>query len=356
MQQARGIRLDGRRSGAVIVVVAITLVLIVGMAAFAIDTGMLLSARADAQRAADAAALAAASAYFDAPVAERAALAEARGTDFATRNALLKSQIAADEVAIALLTNTEATLRVRATVARPEVSTFFAGIWGITSLPVSAAAEAEVGGAISADCLKPFALPDESFGPSQTTYKWGDLVEIWVVGGEDHVLVGFNDNEPPGLGNIEPYISQKCVDGQTAAMGDELLWEKPGNVKDGQGGDGHGQVKKGMDALLASDPNLVYNETTGKFNRNGVIDDDWASSTRVGNVVLYDYDLYKDPGINQVKVTNFARVYFSHTTGQAANPNNPYTVWGRVFPLDGLAGECEVEPCPANLKRIRLVK
>jgi hypothetical protein len=348
MQQARGIRLDGRRGGAVIVVVAITLVLIVGMAAFAIDTGMLLSARADAQRAADAAALAAASAYFDAPVAERAALAEARGTDFATRNELLKSQIAADEVAIALVTNTAATLRVRATVTRPEVSTFFAGIWGIKTLPVSAAAEAEIGGALIADCLKPFALPEKDF---TTGDKWGELVKIWVVGGEDYVLVGFNDKEPPGLGHIEPYISQKCVDDQTAAMGDELLWEKPGNIKDNQGGDGVGQVMKGMEKLLASDDSLAYNTTSKSFNR-----ETWASSPRVGNVVLYDYDLFKDPGINQVKVTNFARVFFSHTTGQAGNPNNPYTVWGRVFPLDGLAGECETPPCPDNLKRIRLVK
>jgi hypothetical protein len=348
MQQARKMTLDGRRSGAVIVVVAITLVLIVGMAAFAIDTGMLLSARADAQRAADAAALAAASAYFDAPLAERAALAEARGTDFATRNELLKSQVAAGEVAILLVTNTAATLRARATVRREAVPTFFAGIWGIRTLPVAATAEAEVGGAISADCLKPFALPEQDFTSGD---RWGELVKIWVVGGEDYVLVGFNDNEPPGLGNIEPFISQKCVDGQTAAMDDNLLWEKPGNVTDGRGGDGNGQVRNGMNRLLASDTGLSYNESTGTFNR-----DDWASSPRVGSVVLYDYDAYKDPGINQIRVSNFARVFFSHTTGQAANPNNPYTVWGRVFPLDGLAGECEVEPCPDNLKRIRLVQ
>jgi hypothetical protein len=208
--------------------------------------------------------------------------------------------------------------------------------------------EAEVGGAISADCLKPFALPEQDFTSGD---RWGELVRIWVVGGEDYVLVGFNDNEPPGLGNIEPFISQKCVDGQTAAMDDNLLWEKPGNVTDGRGGDGHGQVKNGMDRLLASDTGLSYNESTGTFNR-----DDWASSPRVGSVVLYDYDAYKDPGINQIRVSNFARVFFSHTTGQAANPNNPYTVWGRVFPLDGLAGECETEPCPDNLKRIRLVQ
>jgi Flp pilus assembly protein TadG len=347
MQQARRIRLEGRRSGAVIVVVAITLVLIVGMAAFAIDTGMLLSARADAQRAADAAALAAASAYFDAPLAERAALADARGTDFATRNAMLKSQIAADEVAIVLVTNTASTLRARATVTRPEVSTFFAGIWGIKTLPVGAAAEAEVGGAISADCLKPFALPEEDFTSGD---KWGELVKIWVVGGEDYVLVGFNDNEPPGLGEIGKFITNKCIDGQTAAMGDTLLWEKPGNVTDGKGGDGHGMIKNAMDELLDMDKTLVYTDGSG-FNR-----EDWANSPRVGNVVLYDYDAYKDPGINQIRVSNFARVYFSHTTGQAANPKDPYTIWGRVFPLDGMAGECDTPPCPDNLKRIRLVK
>jgi hypothetical protein len=345
---ARRTRLENRE-GAVIVVVAIMIVVIVGMAAFAIDTGMLLSGRADAQRAADAAALAAASAYLDAPLAEREALARERGTDFATRNALLRTPIGPDEVTIDLVTNTASTLRVRATVRRPEVNTFFAGIWGIRNMPVAAAAEAEVRNAVGADCLKPFALPDSDFPETGVGGLWGQEVKLWVVGGEEYVLVGFNDNEPPGLGNIEPFISNKCVDGQSAAMGDSLLWEKPGNATDGQGGDGLGQVRNGMKKLLDSDPGLTY--VNGSFNR-----DDWASSPRVGNVVIYNYNEMKTTGTNQLRVKNFARVFFSHDENQGASPNKPYTVWGRVFPIEGLAGDCVGEGCASGAFTIRLVQ
>ena len=344
-------RLEKRREGAVIVVVALMLVVIVGLAAFAIDTGMLFSGRSDAQGAADAAALAAASAYMDAPLAARAELAQTRGVDFATRNSMLHDPITADEVEIEILTNTSSALRVRATVRRPAVRTFFAGIWGIGELPVAAAAEAEVRNSVAADCLKPFALPEKDFGPGGT-YAWGELVQIWVVGGEEYVLVGFNDKEPPGLGNIEPFISEKCVDGQSAAMDDELLWEKPGNVTDGKGGDGLGQVRKGMEKLLGSDPGLMYDTGTGTFNR-----DDWASSPRVGNVVLYDSDLFdKTSGTGQVQVTNFARVFFSHDENKGASSAKPYTVWGRIFPMEGLAGDCDDSDCASMAFTIRLVK
>lgn len=335
------------REGAVIVVVAIMIVVIIGMAAFAIDTGMLLSGRADAQRAADAAALAAASAYFDASTPEDiAALAEERGLDFGSRNTLLAAQIDPGEVTIELLENPPGGLmRVRATVRREQVSTFFAGIWGINQVPVAAAAEAEIIHTVSADCLKPFALPDEDYGPG-ATYDYGQLTTIWSSGGEEHVLVGFNDNEPPGLGNIAPYIYEKCVDGQSAAMGDELLWEAPGNITDGQGGDGHGRVQNGMRELLKNPP-LTWDPVAGKF-----VEEDWASSPRVGNVVLYDRDTFKDPGIAQVRVVNFARVYFE----DGFMNKGTYTVTGRIFPIEGLTGECGAAGCAGNAFTIRLVK
>src|SRR5690606_31930429 len=113
--------------------------------------------------------------------------------------------------------------------------------------------------------------------------------------------------------------------------GDNLLWEKPGNADDGKGGDGVGQVMNGMAKLLDSDKTLTYDPNTKTFNR-----DDWANSPRVGNVVLYDYEAYKDPGINQVRVVNFARVYFSRDENKGAGPNKPYTVYGRIFPIEGM--------------------
>ncbi len=55
------------RRGVSLVIFAISSVAIIGMAALAIDLGMLLRTRAEAQRAADAAALAGASAFTETP-------------------------------------------------------------------------------------------------------------------------------------------------------------------------------------------------------------------------------------------------------------------------------------------------
>jgi Flp pilus assembly protein TadG len=331
--------------GAVLVLVALSAAALVSVVALAVDVGMLFVARAEAQRAADAGALAGASAFLVATGAERDALAEARAVDYATRNSMLRTPIEADEVTVDLLASSAGTLRVRATVRRPEVRTFFAAVFGVHTVPVAASAEAEALQSARADCLKPFAIPDNAY----TEEDFGELVMIWQVGHDDHVLVGYNDNQPPGLGEIRTSISSTCIAGQSAALEDELLWEKPSSAQ-GHSGDGVGQVMNGMNDLLASDPYLAYDEPTESFNRL-----DWESSPRVGRVVLYDRDQYNN-GTGQVRVTNFATVYFSHTTGRAGNPNNPYTVWGRIFPAQGLPGSCPGGVCSENTFRIRLVK
>src|SRR5437016_14185801 len=63
------IRMVESETGSVIVMVALTLVVLLGFLALGIDLGMLFAARTDAQRAADAAALSGASAFVDTPPA-----------------------------------------------------------------------------------------------------------------------------------------------------------------------------------------------------------------------------------------------------------------------------------------------
>ncbi len=57
-------RTVGNRRGAALAIVAVSLVVILGMGALVVDMGMLMKQREDAQRAADAAALAGASAFI----------------------------------------------------------------------------------------------------------------------------------------------------------------------------------------------------------------------------------------------------------------------------------------------------
>src|SRR2546426_5394992 len=75
------IRMVESETGSVIVMVALTLVVLLGFLALGIDLGMLFAARTDAQRAADAAALSGASAFVDNPPAAAVAPARARATE-----------------------------------------------------------------------------------------------------------------------------------------------------------------------------------------------------------------------------------------------------------------------------------
>jgi hypothetical protein len=344
-------RLTGNEDGATLVFVGLLMVSLFLFMALAVDVGMMFSARAEAQRAADSAALAGASAFLDVPAPQREETAKTRGEDYATRNLMMRQPIAPEEVSISLVASANGATRVRAEVVREEVPMRFARLLNIPFVRIGAAAEAEALNASNANCLKPFALPDQKFGPDD----WGKLVKIWVVGGEEHVLVGFNDNEPPGLGNIKDHIAAKCIDGNSAALGDNLLWEKPGSANPGQGGDGVGQVMNGMKELLDHPP-LTWNDGPNGHVDGSFVQEDWASSKRVGNVVLYAGTEGKEPGTNQVEVVNFARVYFSHDENKGANPNEPYTVWGRIFPVDGQPGSCPGGECSENTFLLRLVK
>ena len=161
----------GRRGG-VAVFAALALVALMATAALAIDLGMLLDTRQDAQRAADAAALAGASAFLGAngtaaiPAARNEALRNVaknyvRGVLIDTMGA------AAGNTATTTYTSNEAvvtifptTARVRVRVRRAAMTTWFAKLFGKSSLPIAAWATAEASPAGGATCVKPWALPD----------------------------------------------------------------------------------------------------------------------------------------------------------------------------------------------------
>jgi hypothetical protein len=124
--------------------------------ALAIDLGMLFTARAEAQRAADAAALAAASAFQEFDPALAVAPARARAFEYAEKNHIRGALITAPEVTVQVETDKRL---VRVWVRRDSLPTWFARLVGVPFAPVGAmAAQASEGG--SAKCLKPFALPD----------------------------------------------------------------------------------------------------------------------------------------------------------------------------------------------------
>lgn len=153
------------RGGAVLVFVALGLVVFLGIAALAVDLGLLYLARGEAQRAADAAAHAGAGFYqlnrnrADAVQATRDFVVE-----FAENNEVRGLPVRVDGQQDIDVLPAEGLVRVR--VRRTDdgldgpIPTLFARVLGFREVGVSASAAAQIFGARAAGCMLPVALPD----------------------------------------------------------------------------------------------------------------------------------------------------------------------------------------------------
>ena len=143
--------------GVTLVMVALSLTVLLGMGALAVDAGMLYTARTELQRTADAAALAGASAFIDFPNSMAAGPAWQRAMEYATANPVRNELLAPGQIDIQVLLAEE---KVRVGV-RSTSKTFFATIFDVDFVGVAtlAAAQAAVGGTQGV-CVKPLAVPD----------------------------------------------------------------------------------------------------------------------------------------------------------------------------------------------------
>ena len=143
--------------GATLALVALSITVLLGMGALAVDTGMLYTARTGLQRTADAAALAGASAFVDFPVTMAVAPARQRALQYALAHSNPRTLISAGQVDIQVLP-AEGKVRVRVNATE---NTFFARIFDtdLVDVAAQAAAEAAVGGTQGV-CVKPLAVPD----------------------------------------------------------------------------------------------------------------------------------------------------------------------------------------------------
>ena len=153
----RGWTLGGDERGAVTVTVALAITALLAMLALSIDLGALFNARSEAQRAADSAALAGASAFLEYQQSQARQAAESRAVEFATENTIRNQNIEAGEVSVSIDLDSST---VHARVRREAVPTWFAGLLGIDAVNVAAEATAWAGAAGAAQCVKPFAVPD----------------------------------------------------------------------------------------------------------------------------------------------------------------------------------------------------
>ncbi|HEU4647488.1 MAG TPA: pilus assembly protein TadG-related protein [Gemmatimonadales bacterium] len=179
--------------GGTIAFVAVSMVALLSMMALAIDLAMLHKARNEAQRAAEAASLAGASAFQDVTGSAQIDSAEARALRLASANFIngiavdVSGATRATANKITTVTTAEATVviipdtaKVRTYVRRQGIGTWFARIFGKNSMGVQAKAAAWASPATEVSkCVKPFAVPDFYYNPSDKDQIW-DPNETWV--------------------------------------------------------------------------------------------------------------------------------------------------------------------------------
>jgi hypothetical protein len=176
--------------------VAISLTAMAGVGAIAVDLGMLYKARADALRAAEAAALAGASVFLD--FAPDTATARARALQLALANTILNSPVQAGEVEVAPDLGAE---RVAVRVGRSGIGTWFARVLGDDSVRVGAVATAGVTEASGANCVTPIMLPDAWGNDIEDTgTPWEDQIEPWQYGDAPGDSYGPFDRPGPQTG------------------------------------------------------------------------------------------------------------------------------------------------------------
>jgi hypothetical protein len=259
----------GNRRGSTLVMMSVMLFGMLALSALAIDLASLRSARSEAQRAADAIALAGASAFRDLPTndpttvqaAQDRALQLARqekvrfDTLFAENPAVTiqtysfgpVTTVVTQDVTLNIIPNPDSQ-KVRAWVRHPGVQTFFGGLLAKPYGHVQAMATAwAASDAPTVNCLKPFVLPDMWYesdkatqdvndnnymdpittnpGPNQDGESW--KYQPASVGGNDYYLP-FDPTAPPDpLGRAQTGygsgLRSGLPGGYTGDVGLELL-------------------------------------------------------------------------------------------------------------------------------------
>jgi Flp pilus assembly protein TadG len=188
--------------GVTLVLMALMMFLILGMSALAVDYGMVKAAKAEAQRAMDAAALAGASAFLvPDPTTDYKALADERSHEFALKHTVRNVSITDPEIVdtVDLVAKT-----VKVDWYRGNLPLWFANIFGTSTMGLHATATAKATESGNTRCLKPVALPDMWKNVNNFTGKNNNVKEdkngngVW-----DYVDVNGNGVLDPG--EMEPW-------------------------------------------------------------------------------------------------------------------------------------------------------
>ena len=397
----------GNERGSTIVFVSLAMVALLSMVALAVDVGMLLTARGEAQRAADAAALAGAHSLIEwggqGTDAEKTERAKNLAQESAAQNTVQKQVVALDrdEDVQVDVANGRVTVIVRRIEGRGNaIATWFANVFGVSEADVIARATAEVATANAGTCLKPFTLPDafddangngrydpgETYSAAETGYG-SDFRNGWrnKFEGCDAYC---NDVDPAGttydydFGRplvMVPGESQKAIvpswffpwdqpqreGGPTQGadrLADNILNCNPAIVLIGQeymveNGVKDQKVEKAFDDLILMDQNAQWD-----VDADSVVNSryrPWQASPRRIDFPLFDPRWPVQPGKRPVQFNNFVSFWLDGKVEDARSPVKGDLI-GRFMFASGIAigdGGATPGPDPGNGSQfVRLVE
>lgn len=386
--------------GATLILVAVAMTALLGFLALAIDLGMLFTARADAQRAADASALAGASAFLDNSASAAVTPARQRAFEYAERNTFQNGPIDSTNIVVTVLQDSS---KVGVYIHRDSVATLFARVLGIRTVPIAAFAAAQAVQAGAAKCLKPIAIPDlwSDANSDQNGDRLMDNGEQWTFGdnpGDRYVAFdgtnagtatgygsGFRNSTSPGSPNDfgrqiqikeqdpnSPYVANPGVfypwqiptdpsmsackggfGGGAAAYRNNLCSCNNSAVTLGkpypiETGNMVGPTFQGVGELIKDDPNAYWDPSTQTV-KGSTFNGGWMNSPRVVKLALFAPGQITKSGMTTIKFNNFALMFIE------SQQNNKAPVTGRF--LYYVSGSGDPGPQTGSLvKTLKLVK
>jgi hypothetical protein len=378
--------------GQVIIVFVLSLLVLLGFAALAIDVGYLYSMKGELQRCADAGALAGAYVFHDGgwvsgpvPPSLRTK-AESRAWDFATRDPVGDAPLANATISFPSDTDPSPSKVNQITVTvQDNVNLFFAGMFGSPAITLTANATAiaeSVGQNVP--CLKPFGVPFpyiENSSPPNDTFQRSDDTRLppnCVAGnlcqGTQIVLRiarPFNSsgnvrtsrvrlesgrlfamrfcNESSG--NYQNRILNNCYNDSSCSrfsLGDPVNLMRRGSPPINT------STINRINDLYNADRFALWNSATKlpvSPSGSGFEGDNWMHSPRVLRLLLYDpYDVAGNPD-TRIRIQGYAGFWI-----EAVNVGAE-TVTGRFIPAD-MVGDSSPAPglIEPSLKTTRLVQ
>ena len=385
-QRLRTFRDDDR--GVVLVFVAVGFLGFFAVATLAIDIGMFMVARSQAQTSADAGALAGAvSLLFDnwddrsagGPAVQNAVVV-------ARANAVIGQNVSVGPADVTFPTEE----RIRVNVFRNAehdnpLQTMIGQYFGVATADMEATATAEVVVANAATCIKPWAVPDKweevtdpPWHPDNSSFDLfygtgpnnGDPLpdpDVYVPVTDDEFYTGYRPS-PQGPdygrqvrlkpGNPNQTISPSDFFPISLVGGTGGDWYReniggcwPGVAEIGEfvpiePGNMVGPTAQGTDVLLMQDPGAFWNSASGE------VVSDYSPSPRVVVIPVFDPDVFergRQTGRIDIQIANFVGFFIEDMVG-----NN---VLGRIVPMVGLVrGDPSGVPEGSFLRAIRLVE